>query len=99
MTTSSMGVRTTAQQVATGAGMYSASKAAAEMLMKYAAIEVGQASLEKQACSHCMGQTEPVAEALLPLKSISFSYVVCTCGYCSLDILASVSIANLARYR
>eukprot|EP00752_Nemacystus_decipiens_P011779 g10451.t1 len=37
--TSAMGVRTSALPVAAGAGMYAASKAAAEMLMKYAAIE------------------------------------------------------------
>ncbi|CAM9389804.1 unnamed protein product [Ectocarpus sp. 4 AP-2014] len=38
--TSSTALRTTALPGMAGAGMYSASKAAAEMLMKYAAIEV-----------------------------------------------------------
>ncbi len=47
MTTSSMAVRTSALPVAAGGGVYAASKAAAEMLMKYAAIEVSQACFDE----------------------------------------------------
>ena len=45
--TSSTAVRTSALPAMVGGGMYAASKAAAEMLMKYAAIEVSYSLVHK----------------------------------------------------